>query len=212
MKGGKNTNPKIVSPKKRAFFNEKAAIWDEITVHNLKKVQYIADQLGIQCDDRILDIGTGTGIMIPFYERCLVDGCVVAVDYSKKMIEAARLKFPEKEHPQISFLVSDVYNLKYDADFDLVVCYSCFPHFVDQSLAIKILAKALRKGGRLAVAHSDSAKKINGVHMNSGVEIGSDFLPSIERLKQLMKENGLEVIFERDDENYFICIARKMAH
>ena len=84
MKGGKNTNPKIVSPKKRAFFNEKAAIWDEITVHNLKKVQYIVDQLRIQCDDRILDVGTGTGIMIPFYEKYLVNGCVVAVDYSEK--------------------------------------------------------------------------------------------------------------------------------
>ena len=212
MKGGKNTNPKIVSPKKRAFFNEKAAIWDEITVHNLKKVQYIVDQLRIQCDDRILDVGTGTGIMIPFYEKYLVNGCVVAVDYSEKMIEAARSKFPEKEHPQISFVVSDVYNLKYDADFDLVVCYSSFPHFADQSLAIKLLSKALRKGGRLAVAHSDSAKTIKGVHMNGGVEIGNDFLPSMERLKQLIKENGLDVIFERDDENYFICIARKIVN
>lgn len=210
MKGGKNTNPKIVSPKQRAFFNKKAGIWDEITVHNLEKVQYITKLLGIRSDNRILDVGTGTGIMIPFYERYLVGGRVVAVDYSEKMIEAARSKFPEKEHPQISFVVSDVYNLKYDADFDLVVCYSCFPHFVDQSLAIKILSKALRKGGRLAVAHSDSAKKINGVHMNGGAEVGNDFLPSMERLKQLMKENGLEVIFERDDENYFICIARKM--
>ena len=128
------------------------------------------------------------------------------------MIEAARSKFPEKEHPQISFVVSDVYNLKYDADFDLVVCYSSFPHFADQSLAIKLLSKALRKGGRLAVAHSDSAKTIKGVHMNGGVEIGNDFLPSMERLKQLIKENGLDVIFERDDENYFICIARKIVN
>ena len=48
--------------------------------------------------------------------------------------------------------------------------------------------------------------------MNGGVEIGNDFLPSMERLKQLIKENGLDVIFERDDENYFICIARKIVN
>ncbi len=205
----KGMNPKAVNPKQKDFFDEKAEVWDEITVHNLEKVQYIAELLGIHSGDRILDIGTGTGIMIPFYERYLVDGRVVAVDYSGKMIEVARSKYPEKDHPLISYLVSDVYELKYDADFDLVVCYSCFPHFVDQPLAIKILSRALRKGGRLVVAHSDSAKKINGVHMNGGMEIENDFLPSMKLLKQMMKESGLTVTFERDDESYFICIAKK---
>jgi len=202
-------NPKMVNPKKKDFFNEKAGIWDEITVHNLEKVQYITEMIGIHSDDRILDVGTGTGIMIPFYERYLVNGSVVALDYSEKMIEVARSKYPEKEHPKISYLVSDVYDLKYDADFDIVVCYSCFPHFADPPLAIKILSRALKKGGCLAVAHSDSAKKINGTHMNSGVEVGNDLLPRMELLKQMMKENGLEVTFERNDENYFICIACK---
>jgi ubiquinone/menaquinone biosynthesis C-methylase UbiE len=202
-------NPKTVNPKQRAFFNEKAGIWDEITVHNLEKVQYITELLEIRSNDKILDIGTGTGIMIPFYERYLVNARVVAVDYSEKMIKGARSKYPEKEHPLVSFVVSDVYELKYDADFDLAVCYSCFPHFVDKPLAIKIISKSLKKGGRLVVAHSDSAKKINGVHMNGGAEIGNDFLPSMEHLKQMMKESGLAVIFERDDEDYFICIAKK---
>jgi len=197
------------NPKKQEFFNERAERWDEISVHNLEKVQYITEKLEIQSNDKILDIGTGTGIMIPFYEKYLVDGSVVAVDYSEKMIEVARSKYPEKEHPRVSFRVCDVYNLEYDADFDLVVCYSCFPHFADQPLALKILTKALKKGGRLAVAHSDSAKKINGVHMNGGVEVGNDFLPSMDRLKQMMNESGLTVTFERDDESYFVCIAKK---
>jgi len=205
----KAMNTKMVNSKQKDFFNEKAGIWDKITVHNLEKVQYITELLGIHSDDRILDIGTGTGIMIPFYERYLVDGSVVAADYSEKMIEVARSKYPRKDHPMISYLVSDVYELKYYADFDLVVCYSCLPHFVDKPLAIKILSRTLMKGGRLAVAHSDSAEKINGVHMNGGVEIKNDFLPSMKQLKQIMKKNGLTVAFERDDESYFICVARK---
>ena len=201
--------PKKINPKQKDFFNEKARIWDKITVHNLEKVQYITELLQIRGDDKILDIGTGTGIMIPFYEKYLVTGRVVAVDYSEKMIEVARLKYPSKNHPKISFKVSDVYDLKYTDEFDLVVCYSCFPHFINQPLAIQILVKALKKGGRLAVAHSDSAQKINGVHINSGVEIKNDFLPRMEQLQALMRENGLEVTFERNDSSYFICIAKK---
>jgi len=202
-------NP-MVNPKQKSFFNEKANVWDNITVHNLEKVQYITELLEIQSNDKILDVGTGTGVMIPFYKKYLMTGQVVAVDYSEKMIDVARLKYPEKDYPMISYKVSDVYELKYTEEFDLVVCYSCFPHFVDQPLAVKILSKALRTGGRLAVAHSDSAKKINGVHINGGVEIENDFLPRMEKLKQMMKENGLAVTFERDDESYFICIARKL--
>lgn len=201
--------PKNIHPKQREFFNEKAGVWDEITVHNLKKVQYITNLLKIQGNDKILDVGTGTGVMIPFYEKHLADGSVVAIDYSEKMIDVARLKYPQKDHPKITFQVSDVYALKYNEEFDLVVCYSCFPHFVNQTLAIEILAKALKKGGRLVVAHSDSARKINGIHINGGVEIKSDFLPSMEQLERMMREIGLDVVFKRDDHNYFICIAKK---
>ncbi len=200
----------MLNPKQKKFFNQKAHEWDTITIHDPEKVQYITNLLEIQGGDKILDIGTGTGVMIPFYEKKLGAGCVVAVDYSEKMIEVARSKFPEKEHPQVTFQVADVYDLKYDSEFDLVVCYSCFPHFVDKPLAIEILTKALKKGGRLAVAHSNSADKINGVHMSGGIEIKNDFLPRMEKLKQLMTEHGLEVTFERDDEDYFICIAKKV--
>ena len=62
-------NPKRVNPKQKEFFNEKAGVWDKITVHDLEKVQYIAELMGIRSNDRILDVGTGTGILIPFYEK-----------------------------------------------------------------------------------------------------------------------------------------------
>ena len=197
------------NPRQKSFFDEKAETWDSITVHDLSKVGYIAEKLGIRGDERILDIGTGTGVMIPFYEKHLSGGSVVAVDYSERMIERARSKYPEREHPNVSYLVSDLYDLEFEEEFDLVVCYSCFPHFLDQPLAIEVLSRALRTGGRLAVAHSDSAKKINGVHLNGGVEIENDFLPPMAELKQMMDERGLRVEFARDDDDYYICIAFK---
>ncbi|TFG28423.1 methyltransferase domain-containing protein [Candidatus Thorarchaeota archaeon] len=198
------------NPRQKDYFNEKAKVWDEITIHDLEKVQYIIELQRIQTGDKILDVGTGTGILIPFYEKYLRDGKVVAIDYSEKMIAIARSKYPEKNHPMISFVVSDVYDLNYYDEFDLVMCYSCFPHFVDKPLALQILSKALKRGGSLVIAHSDSAGKINSVHMNTGAEIKNDFLPNMEQLHSMIKENGLAVTFTRDDERYFICIARKL--
>jgi ubiquinone/menaquinone biosynthesis C-methylase UbiE len=198
------------NPRQKDFFNERAEVWDEITTHDLRKVQYIIELQGIQSNDKILDVGTGTGILIPFYEKYLVEGSVVAIDYSDNMITIARSKYPEEDHPMISFFVSDLYDLKYQEEFDMVMCYSCFPHFVDKPLALQILSKALKKGGRLVIAHSDSSDKINNIHMDTGAEVKNDFLPGMEQLKQMMKENGLAVTFARDDEKYFICIARRL--
>jgi ubiquinone/menaquinone biosynthesis C-methylase UbiE len=202
-------NPKKHNTKQKEFFNQKAQTWDKIATHNPEKLQYITELLKIQSNDKILDIGTGTGIMIPYYEKHLKNGSVLAIDYSERMIEIARLKYPEKIHPEISYKISDIYDLKYNAEFDLIVCYSCFPHFNDKPLAIKILSKALKKEGCLAVAHTESAKKINGVHTNGGTEIQNDVLLTMKQLKQMMKKNGLTVTFQRDDENYFICLAKK---
>lgn len=47
----------------------------------------------------ILDVGTGTGVMIPLDKRYLKEGSVVAVDYSEKIIVITRLKYTEKNHP-----------------------------------------------------------------------------------------------------------------
>ena len=199
---------KNVNPKQKSFFNEKADIWDEICVHDQKKVEYIVRKIGVFGDERILDVGTGTGVMIPHYIRHLTGGSVVAVDYSERMIEMARSKFPENDFPMISYVVSDLYDLKYENEFDLVVCYSCFPHFVDQPLAIEILSQALKKGGRLVVAHSIRPGDQWRPHVWRGGDIQR--LPAVDgELKDMMAENHLVVSFEQDDDDYFICIATK---
>lgn len=41
---------KKVNPKQKNF-NEKATVWDKSTIHNLEKVQYIVELLGIQGSD-----------------------------------------------------------------------------------------------------------------------------------------------------------------
>jgi hypothetical protein len=45
---------KHINPKQKDFFNEKAAVWDQITIHDLRKVQYITELLNIQGGDRYL--------------------------------------------------------------------------------------------------------------------------------------------------------------
>jgi demethylmenaquinone methyltransferase/2-methoxy-6-polyprenyl-1,4-benzoquinol methylase len=193
----------------KEFFNKLAGEWDTITIHEEKKVRYITSLLMLNGKERILDVGTGTGVMIPFYEEYLRTGSVLAVDFSENMISQCRKKFPNSEHPNVEFEVADIYDLENIDDYEIIMCYSCFPHFTDHQKAIDIFARALRPGGKFAIAHSSSRDHINHVHSDSSHHIQKDVLPSLDELNSMFAKAGLSVIFERSDKDYHIIIGKK---
>jgi len=193
----------------KEFFDKLADQWDDISVHEEKKVRYITSLLYLKGDEKILDVGAGTGVMIPFYEEYLTAGSVLAVDFSEKMINRCRAKFPSSEHPHINFEAADVYDLTYENEFDVVMSYSSFPHFTEHQKAVGIFAKALRPGGRFAIAHSSSRDHINHVHSHSSSHIQNDVLPCLEELESMFDKAGLFVTFEQSDDEYHIIIGTK---
>lgn len=198
------------SPKQKEFFDDNALVWDMISVHDLKKVEYIADTIGIHDADDILDVGTGTGIMIPFYLKRLETGSITALDYSENMISVAKKKNPEIDSPKLRYRVGDLYDLKDKGKYDLAVCYSCYPHFVDKPLAIKTLYDSLKPNGRLVIAHSSSKEDINRVHTEAGKVIHMDLLLPMCEMASMFEDAGLTIEFQRDDDQYYIIIGSKM--
>jgi len=205
---GNHHNPAPGEDQKE-FFNKLADEWDDISVHEEKKVRYITSLLDLKGDEKILDVGTGTGVMIPFYEEHLTTGSVLAVDFSENMIRRCKEKFPSSKHPHITFETADIYDLKFDGEFDVVMSYSCFPHFTEHQKAIDIFAKTLRPGGKYALAHSASRHHINHIHSHSSSEIQEDVLPSLEELEPMFEKAGLFVTFEQSDNDYHIIIGKK---
>lgn len=200
---------KSVNPKQREFFNKRAESWDDTVMHDGRKVEFIADLLQLKQGDSVLDVGTGTGVMVPYLEaRVGSGGSVTCVDYAENMIEMARKKFPEDEHPVLAFMVSDVNEMSMDRQYDAIVCYSCFPHFVDQPATVEHLSKGLRKGGKLMVAHSQSRADINKVHLESGEVVETDYLPTMLELKEMLEQAGLEICGSIDDQSMYVALSR----
>jgi demethylmenaquinone methyltransferase/2-methoxy-6-polyprenyl-1,4-benzoquinol methylase len=53
--------------KQKEFFDSHADVWDEINHHDAAKIGYIADLLQLAGNESVLDVGTGTGVMLPYY-------------------------------------------------------------------------------------------------------------------------------------------------
>ena len=53
----------------REFFNRMAPQWDEQVRHDACKLSRIVTALSLQPGERVLDIGTGTGVMLPYLRQ-----------------------------------------------------------------------------------------------------------------------------------------------
>jgi ubiquinone/menaquinone biosynthesis C-methylase UbiE len=193
------------------YFDQLAPTWDkELTRERLKCLGNIVKELGIKPGYYVLDIGSGTGILLPFLIAELGDeGKIVALDFSAEMLGQAQAKnFP----PIVGFAQADVLAIPLaDNSVDLAICNSVFPHFNDKVRALKEIARVLRNNGRLVICHTMSRAMINQLHQSAGGVIASDLLPDESQLRGLIKQAGLKITHFEDSLERYLVIAEKSA-
>jgi SAM-dependent methyltransferase len=106
----------------------------------------------VAADDRVLDVGCGTGVSTRRVARAASAGRVLGVDVSEPLVEHARLLAAQEGLTHAEFAVADAQTHPFpDAGFDVVLSRFGVMFFDDPRAAFANLARALRPGGRLAV-------------------------------------------------------------
>jgi len=193
----------------RSYFNSKADIWDEkIAEQDIDKLENMAKNLDIQPGCTVLDVGTGTGIFVPFLLNKVGNkGKLVCLDSAEKMLEKARKK---NFIGDIEYICSDISNTQLgDEIFDAVVCYSSFPHFKNKANALKEIKRMLKKGGKLFICHTSSRSDINEIHQKIP-ELATDIIPEKREMWQLLSSAGFGQIDVRDEASSYLAKAEKL--
>jgi ubiquinone/menaquinone biosynthesis C-methylase UbiE len=194
----------------RTYFNGKASVWD-ITAAEIDeiKLRAMATRLALTPGATVLDVGTGTGVFIPYLlERITENGELVAMDIAEEMLKKAHAK---SFNGVTAYLNADVECIPLaDGLFDDVVCYSSFPHFQDKIVALAEIYRVLKDDGLLFICHTSSREHINGIHC-AIPEVCHDILPDGGEMEALLAEAGFtDIQIEDNCENYFCC-SRKTA-
>ena len=145
------------------FFSSIAPKWDEMENTPSSFIDALLARCNIKEGDLVLDLGCGTGI-ITGRIASLSKQVVLGVDVADKMIEIAKKK--HEGNPLIEFEVQDFLISDYRQGFDKVIIYNAYPHFLDRTLFIQSLIRALKPDGEFAIIHSCSRQKLESHHKN----------------------------------------------
>lgn len=182
-----------------AFFNRLAPGWDADMERNEPVIAHILDIAGIVEGVSVLDVGCGTGVLIPDYlERGVTH--VTGVDISPEMVRIARSKFCD---PRVTLIAADVEKTAFSEPFDRCVVYNAFPHFPEPARLIGCLAERLAAHGRLTIAHGMSRKQIDAHHSGSAKDVSMG-LPSEDELSRLFSPYFVVDAAISDDTMYLV--------
>jgi ubiquinone/menaquinone biosynthesis C-methylase UbiE len=195
---------------RQEFFNNAADTWDKRfqSKELISFLRQLAPTFNLQRGQRILDVGTGTGVLIPFLlEAVGPTGHVTAVDYAQKMVEICNVKYAGV--PNVSVAVQRVENLDFPSEsFDAVTCFGLFPHLESKEAALAQLNRVLKTGGKLIIAHALSSTEIIAHHNRSSV-VAHDALPDKAEMKGLLERAGFTGIHITDEPGCYVCLSTK---
>ena len=202
---------------RRTFFNERADAWldtwykDSATgtyTRHREKFERLFTLVPIHEAERVLDVGCGSGVLVPYLlEKMSGQGVVYELDYAERMIRANKQMHRDG---RVRFIVADVADMPLEKETcDVVMCFACFPHIHDKKTALEGMTAVLKKNGFLAVAHLESSQDINRHHRKSGTPVMHDTLPKRQEMISLFEAAGLSIERFIDESGFYLVLGRK---
>ena len=150
----------------------------------------------------VLDVGTGTGILIPIFKK-YKPGRIHACDLSEAMVEKL-----SKNYPHVETIAADVRDLRLpDSSIDVVFINACYPNIVDKAGAFAKISRMMKAEGRIVISHPLGKAFI--LSLKDVTPFPLDEFPEEQEADALLKPFGFEIETFIDDPKLYILVATK---
>jgi len=193
------------------YFDNAADTWDAKfkTPSLISFLKKLVPQFGLKAGQAVLDVGTGTGVLIPYLIKAIrPSGAVTAIDFSEKMAQICKTK-----HSHIKNVTIKVGNIEETVfqpeSFDAVICFGVFPHIDHKQKALQNINRMLKHDGKLVIAHALSSEELKAHHKKVLEHVAHSALPEKTEMIQLLEQTGFAGIRIKDKPGCYLCIAHK---
>ncbi len=195
---------------KREYFNRIAPNWDGLPSPSgaPERVRRFIAKAAAANPRWILDVGCGTGILLPAILAALPHAeAIIEIDFAESMLKQNVLKFPGG---RVHRLCADVARSPLRSEeFDLALCFGILPHLEDQVSALNGLLRVLRPGGALAIGHLMSSGELNAFHGSLEGPVASDRLPPATALGATLSGLGAVSVTAEEEPGWYYVRAEK---
>ena len=171
---------------------------------------FVLDAMAVQEDDRVLEIGCGTGRLIGEMAKSIDRGYIEGVDFSDAMVATARRRNRDSiASGQVEITKGDFDELEYECDcFDKVCSVNTVYFWPRPESTATRIADVLVPGGTIALAFEDIEQLRN---RNLSAEVFR--LYAVEEIRELLANAGfssdIDVLTREKGKLLYHCVVAK---
>ena len=193
------------------YFDNVAETWDKKfqTPRLLSFLAELVPKFNLKPGQKVLDVGTGTGVLIPYLARAVgPSGSVTALDLSKKMLHKCKTKYGQIKN--INIIVGNIDDAAIpEESLNAVICFGVFPHLENKNKALHNINRMLKSGGKIIIAHALSSKELEDHHKRVSHHVAQAVIPTTNEMVLLLQQAGFIEIDIKDEPGCYLCIAHK---
>ncbi len=119
--------------------------YEKASAHQKEWGAKLISELALKGNERVLDLGCGSGVNTALIAEAVPNGEVVGIDASKGMIDTAK----PKEKANLRFILMDIDDIAFEDEFDVIYSNATLHWIKDHHRLLRYVFKALRGGGLL---------------------------------------------------------------
>ncbi|MBE9580325.1 MAG: class I SAM-dependent methyltransferase [Proteobacteria bacterium] len=187
----------------RDFFSGLIHVFDPPLPEGVpERLEKIVASARINKGETVLDVGSGTGILIPLI-RAYQPRTIFACDLSEAMLVHLR-----KHYPYALAIAADVRNISLSSEsIDVVMMNACYPNIVDKDSSIANVSRMMKLNGRMVISHPMGKSFIDSLKEKSPFPL--DDFPQRSEAQDLFEPYGFEIQDLIDEPRLYILVAVK---